>query len=206
MGVNEKRGKNTLLASVLLSAPGPLVLGIALFFGSSTTQIADFVRRTVEFMATLISWYVFRMTANLPKTDGLRIKLERRVDLYVGIAMLISGITMGFLAVSGFLNQSEKGNIIPALIIAVLGVISNAILAVNYSISYSKTKNTVLKAQKTLYFTKSIVDVCVSTALVAVILLNGTAMYIADLIGGIIVALVLFLNGIKLLHSRVSTK
>ena len=113
---------------------------------------------------------------------------------------------MGFLAVSGFLNQSEKGNIIPALIIAVLGVISNAILAVNYSISYSKTKNTVLKAQKTLYFTKSIVDVCVSTALVAVILLNGTAMYIADLIGGIIVALVLFLNGIKLLHSRVSTK
>ena len=128
MDVNVSRGEKTLLASVLLSAPGPLVLGLALFLGSSTTQIADFVRRTVEFIATFISWRIFRSTVDLPETDEIRIQLEQRVDLYVGIAMLISGAAMSFLAISGFINLSEKGNMIPALIIAVLGVTSTAII------------------------------------------------------------------------------
>lgn len=56
----QKSGERTLLASILLSSPGPLVLGTALFFGRSSTQIADFVRRTSELAAIFVSWIVFR--------------------------------------------------------------------------------------------------------------------------------------------------
>ena len=37
--MKKNSGERTLLASVLLSSPGPLVLGVALFFGRSSTQL-----------------------------------------------------------------------------------------------------------------------------------------------------------------------
>lgn len=206
MEVKSKRGNKTLIASVLLSAPGPLVLGLGLLLGSSATQIADFVRRTVEFAATLVSWRVFRSTAELPSDHEMRVRLERRVDTLVGIAMLISGTAMGFLAVIGFIAQSEKGNVIPALVIAMLGVVSNGVLAANYSIACAKTSNEVLKAQRALYLTKTGVDVCVCIALIAIIMLSGRAELIADFAGGLVVALVLIANGLKLILSRRAKK
>ena len=42
---NKKSGERTLLLSVLMSSPGPLVVGLGLLSGRSSTQIADFVRR-----------------------------------------------------------------------------------------------------------------------------------------------------------------
>lgn len=47
---NKKSGSRTMLLSVLMSAPGPLVEGLALLEGQSATQIADFVRRTAELL------------------------------------------------------------------------------------------------------------------------------------------------------------
>ena len=44
--MKSKSGERTLLASVLMSSPGPIVVGTALFFGRSSTQFADFIRRT----------------------------------------------------------------------------------------------------------------------------------------------------------------
>ena len=41
---NTKSGTKTLLLSVLMSAPGPLVVGLGLLAVRSSTQIADFVR------------------------------------------------------------------------------------------------------------------------------------------------------------------
>jgi len=179
-----------------------LVLGLGLLVGSSTTQIADFVRRTVELAATIVSWCVFRLTAGLPVDDEKRIRLERHVDSYVGIAMLVSGAAMGFLAAIGFIRQSGKGNVLPALIIAFFGVISNGILALNYSAANLKTPNDVLKAQKALYRTKTVVDGCVCGALIAVMLVSGTAARIADFVGGLAVTAVLCVNGLKLLIKR----
>lgn len=202
MAVSDKRGGRTLLASVLLSAPGPLVLGLGLLVGNSTTQIADFVRRTVELAATIVSWCVFRSTSGLPADDEKRVRLERRVDILVGIAMLVSGLAMGFLAVIGLLNPSPKGNVIPALIIAVLGVISNGILAMNYSAANKKTPNDVIKAQRTLYCTKTVVDACVCCALVTVMLVTGNAARLADFAGGLAVTAVLCVNGFKMFSRR----
>jgi len=205
MDVSDKRGGRTLLASVLLSAPGPLVLGLGLLVGSSTTQIADFVRRTVELAATVVSWCVFRSTAGLPVDDEKRVRLEHRVDICVGIAMLVSGVAMGSLAVIGLIRPSERGNVLPALIIAILGVVSNGILALNYAAANAKTPNDVLKAQKALYRTKTVVDGCVCGALVAVILVSGNIARFADFAGGLAVTAVLCVNGIKLLSNAPKT-
>lgn len=197
MDVSDKRGGRTLLASVLLSAPGPLVLGLGLLLGNSTTQIADFVRRTVELAATVVSWCVYRSTLDLSKDDKKRVRLERRVDIYVGIAMFISGVAMGFLAFIGLIRPPEKGNVLPALIIAALGVISNGILALNYTASNLKTPNDVIKAQRALYRTKTIVDGLVCCALIGVMLSTGTTARIADFVGSLAVTAVLCVNGFK---------
>ncbi|NLN64640.1 MAG: cation transporter [Clostridiaceae bacterium] len=206
MDVSNKRGSRTLLASVLLSAPGPLVLGLGLLVGSSTTQIADFVRRTVELAATIISWCVFRTTSDLPKDDEKRVRLEDRVDMVVGIAMIVSGVAMGCLAVIGLIHPAEKGNVTPALIIAALGVISNGILAMNYTVVNKKTPNDVIKAQRALYRTKTVVDGCVCCALAAVMLLTGNVARFADFAGGLAVTAVLILNGLKLLTRRLAKR
>ena len=59
--MRKKAGERTLLASVLLSAPGPIVLGAALMVGRSATQLADFIRRTAELGAIIVSWAVYRI-------------------------------------------------------------------------------------------------------------------------------------------------
>lgn len=202
MDVKNKRGSRTLLASLLLSAPGPLVLGLGLLVGNSTTQIADFVRRTVELVATFVSWSVYRSTAELPSSDVNRTRLERRADMYVASAMIVSGLVMGSLAIAGLTRQSDKGNLVPALVIAILSVISNGIIAVNYSISWKKTPNRVLQAQRTLYRTKTVVDAFVCATLIAVITLTGNTQRILDLSGGLFVTAVLLVNGFKLLFTR----
>jgi len=45
--MKSKSGERTLLASVLMSSPDDSC-GTALFFGRSSTQFADFIRRTAE--------------------------------------------------------------------------------------------------------------------------------------------------------------
>lgn len=45
ISTNKKSGKRTLLLSVLMSAPGPLIIGLGLTVGRSTTQLADFLDR-----------------------------------------------------------------------------------------------------------------------------------------------------------------
>lgn len=59
---NRKSGSRTLLLSVLMSAPGPLVVGLGLLAGRSSTQIADFVRRSAELLAIIMAFAVYRMT------------------------------------------------------------------------------------------------------------------------------------------------
>ena len=57
-----KSGTKTLLWSVLMSAPGPLIIGLGLFVGRSSTQIADFVRRSSELLAIIMAYIVYKIT------------------------------------------------------------------------------------------------------------------------------------------------
>ena len=56
--MQNKSEKKTLLMSVLMSAPGPLIIGFGLLLGKSSTQIADFVRRSAELLGIIMAYVV----------------------------------------------------------------------------------------------------------------------------------------------------
>ena len=57
---DKKSGAKTLFWSIIMSSPGPLVVGLGLLAGRSSTQIADFVRRSAELLAIIMSFVVYR--------------------------------------------------------------------------------------------------------------------------------------------------
>ena len=196
---NKKSGGRTLLWSVIMSAPGPLVVGLGLLAGRSSTQIADFVRRSAELLAIIMSFVVFRLTTKEGQQDeGRRAVLERRSNAFVGAMMCIGGAGMVALALLG--GSEDKGNVIPGLAIAVLGVIANSIFWRRYTRLNRAQPNAILAVQSRLYRAKTLVDSCVTAALLAVALAPEAAFSgWLDFFGSIIVALYLIWCGIKTL-------
>lgn len=204
--MNQKSGERTLLASVILSSPGPIVVGIGLFLGRSSTQLADFIRRTAELAAIIVSWVIYKVTNNNSKIDTERnVKLENIANLCVGIAMLFSGIAMSIVA---FLTTSaEKGNVIPGLIIAVLGVTTNSWFWLRYSKLNRLNPNAILAVQSRLYRAKSLVDGCVTIALITVAVSPASVVaYYMDIGGSIVVSLYLIINGVMIITGKQKSK
>ena len=194
---NTKSGAKTLLLSVLMSAPGPLVVGLGLLAGRSSTQIADFVRRSAELLAIIMSFVVYRITTGEGICDPDRkAKMERRSNAFVGAMMCLGGSFMVLLA---FLSDTgDKGNVIPGLAIAVMGVIANTAFWVKYTRLNRKEPNAILQVQARLYRAKSLVDGCVTVALLSVVLVPGHPISRwLDFAGSLIVALYLIWTGIQ---------
>ncbi len=196
-----KRGERTLLASVVLSAPGPLVVGLGLLLGHSSTQLADFVRRTAELGAIVVSWLVFRRVhAGAGEDVARRARLERTANACVGAAMCLSGAAMLLLA---FLApRSQQGNVLPGLAIAVLGVTTNSWFWLRYRGLHRAKPDAILAVQSRLYRAKSLVDGCVTVALAVVALAPATlAARWVDLGGSVVVAAYLIANGLITLRN-----
>jgi len=195
--MSKKSGKRTLLWSVIMSSPGPLVVGLGLIIGQSSTQIADFVRRSIELLAIIFSFIVYCLTTKDDYTDEEKKKrLEKGTNIFVSVAMIISGVIMIFLAI--LLSSEEKGNVIPGLAIAVLGVIANSIFWFRYKKLGEEENNAILKVQSKLYRAKTFVDCSVTVALLVVLLSsNATVSYYFDIIGTCIVSLYLIYTGFQ---------
>ena len=194
---NTKSGSRTLLLSVLMSAPGPLVVGLGLLAGRSSTQIADFVRRSAELLAIIISFMVYQLTTKeTAYSEAKRVQLEHRSNAFVGAMMCLGGAFMILLA---FLtSNANKGNVIPGLAIAVMGVIANTAFWIKYTRLNRREPNAILQVQSRLYRAKSLVDGCVSIALISVVILPGSAIsYWLDFAGSLIVAVYLIFCGLQ---------
>ena len=194
--MNKKSGKKTLLMSVIMSSPGPLIIGLGLLVGQSTTQIADFVRRSIELLAIILSFVIYCATT---KDDNIDVKkkekLEFGTNIFVSFAMVLGGILM--IIISLFSNNSDKGNVIPGLAIAILGVVANLIFWIKYSKIGKKENNSILIIQSKLYRAKTFVDGSVTIALLVVLLSNNLIVsYYFDLIGTCVVSLYLIYTGI----------
>ena len=192
-----KSGKRTLLMSVLMSSPGPLVVGLGLLVGQSSTQLADFVRRSAELLAIILSFVVYTLTTKENYTDlEKKARLERFSNIFVGAAMLLGGIAMLFIAF--FSENTDKGNVIPGLSIAVMGVIANSLFWRKYTRLSKDTSNPILTVQARLYRAKTIVDSCVTIALATVAIFpQSQAAYYLDITGSVIVAVYLVYCGAK---------
>ena len=65
--MQNKSEKKTLFMSVIMSAPGPLIIAMGLLVGQSSTQIADFVRRSAELLGIIMAYVVYVITTK----DGI---------------------------------------------------------------------------------------------------------------------------------------
>lgn len=202
---NQKSGSRTLLMSVLMSAPGPLVVGLGLLAGRSATQIADFFRRSSELLAIIMAYIVYKITTKNGTCQEVRkAKLERLSNLFVGAMMCLGGSIM--LALAFFSDSTDKGNVIPGLTIALLGVIANTLFWRKYTKLNRMEPNAILAVQARLYRAKSLVDGCVTIALLTVALApQSPAAFWLDLIGSIIVAVYLIFCGIQTIRERMAS-
>lgn len=194
---NKKTGSRTLLWSVIMSSPGPLVVGLGLLAGRSSTQIADFVRRSSELLAIIMSFIIYKITTKDGSSDEVRkAKLERNSNLFVGAMMCIGATFMIALALMS--DSADKGNVIPGLAIAVLGVIANTIFWRKYTGLNKAEPNAILAVQARLYRAKSLVDGCVTIALLSVAIAPASKISVwLDFFGSIIVASYLIWCGVR---------
>ena len=203
---NKKSGSRTLLWSVIMSSPGPLVVGLGLMAGRSSTQIADFVRRSAELLAIIMAFAIYKITTK----DGAcneekKAKLERISNIFVGAMMCIGGSFMILLALMS--ETTDKGNVIPGLAIAVMGVIANTIFWRKYTRLNKAEPNAILAVQARLYRAKSLVDTCVTIALLSVAIApESMASVWLDFIGSIIVAVYLIWCGIRTIWEAIKNR
>ena len=201
-----KKGKSesrTLLWSVIMSAPGPLVVGLGLIAGRSSTQLADFVRRSAELLGIIMAYAVYRLTNKDGTCDETRkARLERISNIFVGAMMVLGGAIMLVLA---FVSENaEKGNVIPGLSIAIMGVIANTIFWRRYTKLNKLEPNAIIAVQARLYRAKSLVDMCVTAALLSVAVLPGSQLsMLLDMVGSVIVAAYLVWCGAKTIYERI---
>lgn len=191
--------QKTLLTALLLSAPGPLVTGIALITSHSTTQLADFLRRGVELVAIFISWWVFRqLQRNAAMDEAHQARLERSAGLSTAGAMVCSGVVLLLVTLSRMSVFEPGGNVLMGLTIAVLGLMTNSWFWWRYAALTQEQFSAVIAAQVHLYRAKASVDLCVVAALAAVAIAPAhPATRYVDLLGSGIVALYLLWSGLR---------
>jgi divalent metal cation (Fe/Co/Zn/Cd) transporter len=192
--------ERTLLAALLLSAWAPLATGVAVAMSRSTTQLADFIRRTVELIVLFVSWYVFRQTAKTGGTgpEGRGARMERAASLSVAAALVCSGVILLALGLSRLHGFRPGGNVYPGLAIAGLGLLTNAWFWRRYTVLTREHFSPVIAVQRQLYSAKSLADLCVIAALSAVALWSGhPATRYVDALGSVAVAVYLVWSGIR---------
>ena len=202
----KKSGAKTLLFSIIMSSPGPLVVGLGLIAGRSSTQLADFVRRSAELLAIIMSFVVYMLVNKDDDCDGAkRAKLEHRSNIFVGSMMCLAGAIMAVLAL--VVQNEDKGNVVPGLVIAVLGVIANSLFWGKYTRLNKNEPNVILAVQARLYRAKTFVDSSVTVALFAVLIdPSSIVSYWLDIVGSFIVAIYLIWCGAKTVYEESKKK
>lgn len=190
------RRERTLLLAIVLSAFGPFVTGYAVVVSESATQLADFLRRTIELGAMVISWAVFRYLVR-DSAPGASSAARRRMlrgvaEGSVAAAMGASALIIAGLAFARIGTFTPAGNVYPGLAVALLGFGVNTAFQLRYAAMTRERYDSIIAAQRRLYLGKSAVDLCVAAALAAVAIAPGhPATAGIDLAGSFAVALYL---------------
>ncbi len=196
--------KKTLVLSIIFSSFGPIVTMIAFLMNTSTTQFADFFRRTAELFVLIVAYRVFVLSNRSTTTQSKVQHLEQMQKKLVGGVLYLSAGTLLILVIYNILNPSiPSGNVYLGLGIASLGVLFNGAFWIRYSTFDDTLKNMVMRSQANLYRAKTIVDVNVVAVLTSVIIFEGamTAYYI-DVVGTIIIIGYLAFNGYLMLKKK----
>ena len=105
------------------------------------------------------------------------------------------------------INNEDKGNVIPGIAIALLGVIANSIFWIKYTRLNQSEHNAILAVQARLYRAKTLVDSSVTIALLSVLISPKSAVsYWLDLVGSMIVSVYLIWCGVRTIHEELRQK
>lgn len=202
--MKNSKGEKTLLLSVLMSLPGPLIVGIALSKGQTATQLADFVRRTAELAALIVSLVVYHHLHKEGTPEPLQQKkLETLANRCVAIAMCLSGAAMLFIALLSSGSSNSQGNVIPGLVVALLGFVANGLFFFRYRKLNREKADAILAVQARLYLAKTFVDGSVSIALGFVALFPSSAYApVVDTAGSVLVSVYLLITGAMTLFGK----
>ncbi len=165
----------------------------------STTQLADFIRRSVELIALFISWYVFRY---LERKGALnpqaKTRWEKMAGLSVAATMVCSGVILLIVALSRLSHFEPGGNVYPGLVIAVLGLATNSWFWRRYTRLTREQYSSIIDNQRQLYRAKAFVDLMVLGALTAVAV-NPTHLWTRyiDIMGSLAVVVYLIWSGLR---------
>lgn len=200
--------EKTLITALLLSMWAPLTTGIAVILSQSATQLADFIRRSVELIALFISWRVFRSVEKGQKVSfEKKARLEKIAGLSVAIALCTSGLIMFMITLVRMDTFEPGGNVYPGLAIATLGLITNSWFWRRYTKMTAEQYNPVIDSQRMMYRAKTVVDFCVIAALSAVVIdpASPATRYI-DALGSLAVSIYLVWSGIGTLKTNLKLK
>ena len=191
-----------MLLSVILSAPCPIIVGLGLFFGHSSTQIADFFRLSTELIGIILAYVVYVLTNREGACDEERkARLERLSNILVGAIMCVGGTIMLIVCLTS--TDTDKGNVIPGLAVSFAGAVANIVFWRRYVCFNRRLRNDIVAVQVRMYRAKSIVDICVVLALLSVTLFPNTSFsFYFDLVGSVVVALYVIFCGSKTLFEK----
>jgi divalent metal cation (Fe/Co/Zn/Cd) transporter len=191
--------EKTLVSSLLVSAPGVVLAAVALVMSTSTTQLADLVRRSMDLLAIVISWWVFRKVhRESTPSDTDRTRLERFAGLSVAGAMIGSGLVLLGLALSRLRAFTPGGTVYLGMLMVAVGLVVNTGFWRRYARLEREKAEAVMEAQTRLYLAKAGVDLAVLAALTTVALApSRSATRYFDLVGSAVVAVYLLWSGLR---------
>ncbi len=162
--------ERTLLIALLLSLWAPLATGAAVLMSRSTTQVADFVRRSAELVAVALTWAVVRRLRRRGDLDvARRARLERVATRGVAVALMVSGAVMLLVAAGRLHSFQPGGDVRLGLAIAVAGLATNGWFWRRFAALARERPDAPIVAQRSLYRAKVAVDAGVIAALVTVL-------------------------------------
>ena len=104
-------------------------------------------------------------------------------------------------------DNTDKGNVIPSLTIALLGVVANSMFWNKYTQLNKVEPNVILKVQARLYRAKTMVDSCVTIVLLSVVIAPQSQVSSwLDFIGSLIVAIYLIYCGGRTIYEAIIRK
>lgn len=190
-----KQGRKNLFFATLVCLPGPLWLAISMRGGANSTQIADLIKRSCDFLTVALAWLVYELTTSNFISETVKLRLEKFIKYFTAASMCLSGLIMIYVAVATL--DGHHGNMFPSLFLAATGALINVGLVWNYR----SMKNPVLMVQAKLHSTKALLDFGLVAILLTWILCPyDNIRHYADLVGTIVISLYLIWSGLRVLN------
>jgi len=204
-GESAREKERILRAAWLVSLSAPISTAIAHYFGRTSILLADFLRRSNEFLALFLAWYIFirireHELESEDESGGVR-RLELFSSVFMAGVMIISGLIILRSAWNQFISPESPGWLVPGLLINGGGLVVNGFFWYkNYSL-HRRDGSQIMANQWRFYRAKTAVDFMVlSSLLITNFDLLGPFSWLSDPLGSLLVALFIWFSAWRILR------